>query len=123
MPDAASPMIEIVEAPEACKDALTDKLATTPVLPCDDPMAILSGALVRDFAYVITSPRYHGDHSPESNPDHDDDPLGTPEAKEAAMRRMEKSYAAYMGLRKAPKLQMQEKWSRYLPWKKSERSG
>ncbi|KAF2134649.1 hypothetical protein P153DRAFT_6847 [Dothidotthia symphoricarpi CBS 119687] len=123
MPDATSPTIEIVDAPSACEDALTEKLATTPAFLPDDPMELLSDALVRDFAYVITSPRYRGDHSPANNPDHDHDPLGSPQAKEAAMERMEKSYAAYMGGRESPKPQVQEGWTRYLPWKKLERSG
>lgn len=73
--------------------------------------------LVRDFGWPSVSPRYHGDHTPESNPDWDHNPLECEKARQEAFERMEKSYALYMANmgRKVP-APKKVSWSRFLPW-------
>ena len=44
--------------------------------------------LVRDFGWPSVSPRYHGDHTPESNPDWDHNPLECEKAKQEAFERI-----------------------------------
>jgi hypothetical protein len=81
--------------------------------------------LVKDFGWPTTSPRYRGDHTQESNPDWEHDPMDCTEARAEAMRKMEVSYALYMAnLAKKPagtrKMTPKEKegWSRYvMPWR------
>jgi hypothetical protein len=74
--------------------------------------------LVRDFGWPSLSPRYHGDHTPESNPDWDHDPLECKKAKQEAFEKMERSYALYMANlgRKVPAPKKKASWSRFLPW-------
>ncbi|KAF1836333.1 hypothetical protein BDW02DRAFT_240419 [Decorospora gaudefroyi] len=77
--------------------------------------------LVRDFGWPAISPRYRGDHTPESNPDWAHDPLECAEAKQEAFEKMERSYALYMANltgKRAPAVQQKKKaaWARFLPW-------
>jgi hypothetical protein len=74
--------------------------------------------LVRDFGWPSVSPRYHGDHTQESNPDWDHDPLECEKAKAEAFEKMERSYALYMAnLGKRPPVQKKKAvWARFLPW-------
>ncbi|EDU41232.1 hypothetical protein PtrSN002B_009283 [Pyrenophora tritici-repentis] len=75
--------------------------------------------LVRDFGWPAVSPRYRGDHTPESNPDWDHDPLECEEAKAEAFEKMEKSYALYManlGKRVPTQKKKAAPWARFLPW-------
>lgn len=81
-------------------------------------------SMVKDFGWPMTSPRYVGDHTEESNPDWDHNPLKCPEVRAEAMRKMEVSYAAYMANLgrpvKASKAAADKKegWTRYvMPWK------
>jgi hypothetical protein len=85
--------------------------------------------IVKDFGWPATSPRYRGDHTQESNPDWEHDPMACAEAKEGAMKKMEVSYALYMANMAAsttPKKTATSKdkdgWIRFvLPWKWSVR--
>jgi|TARA_R110002003_G_scaffold104_41_gene8566 hypothetical protein len=85
--------------------------------------------IVKDFGWPTTSPRYRGDHTQESNPDWEHDPLACAEAKEGAMKKMEVSYALYMAniaVSTTPKKTATSKdkdgWIRFvLPWKWSVR--
>ena len=73
---------------------------------------------VRDFGWPSVSPRYYGDHTPESNPDWDTDPLECEKAKAEAFEKMERSYALYMANltgKRAP-VQKKKAWARFLPW-------
>ncbi|EMD66589.1 hypothetical protein COCSADRAFT_35097 [Bipolaris sorokiniana ND90Pr] len=74
--------------------------------------------LVRDFGWPSVSPRYHGDHTPESNPDWDHNPLECEKAKQEAFEKMERSYALYMANlgKKVPGQKKKTSWSRFLPW-------
>lgn len=73
--------------------------------------------LVRDFGWPSVSPRYHGDHSPESNPDWDHDPLEDEEAKQKAFQKMERSYAMYLANMDVKRpLRKKRTWARFLPW-------
>jgi hypothetical protein len=75
--------------------------------------------LVRDFGWPTVSPRYHGDHTPESNPDWATDPLECEEAKAEAFEKMERSYALYMANlsgKRAPAQKKKATWARFLPW-------
>jgi hypothetical protein len=73
--------------------------------------------LVKDFGWPSASPRHLGDHTPESNPDWDTDPLECEKAKAEAFEKMERSYALYMANltgKRAPK--KKAAWARFLPW-------
>lgn len=76
--------------------------------------------LIRDFGWPSASPRYRGDHTPDSNPDWNEDPLDCEGAKEAAFEKMEKSYKIYMGnlegSRAGAKKEKRTIWARLLPW-------
>ncbi|KAI4605068.1 hypothetical protein J4E80_010751 [Alternaria sp. BMP 0032] len=74
--------------------------------------------LVRDFGWPSVSPRYRGDHTQESNPDWEHDPLDCEKAKAEAFEKMERSYALYMAnLEKKPPVQKKKNtWARFLPW-------
>ncbi|KAF1945776.1 hypothetical protein EJ02DRAFT_419156 [Clathrospora elynae] len=75
--------------------------------------------MVRDFGWPAISPRYRGDHTPESNPDFDHDPLECADAKAEAFQKMERSYALYMANlegKKAPGQKKKAAWARFLPW-------
>lgn len=76
--------------------------------------------LVRDFGWPTTSARYRGDHTQESNPDWDHDPLECPKAKQIAFQKMETSYALYMANLGTPVKAPKKKatWTRFLPWVK-----
>lgn len=76
--------------------------------------------LVRDFGWPASSARYRGDHTHESNPDWDHDPLESPKAKEEAFQKMEVSYALYMANLGTPVKVPKKKisWTRFLPWVK-----
>ncbi|CAO2654170.1 Nn.00g109030.m01.CDS01 [Neocucurbitaria sp. VM-36] len=91
----------------------TDEKISMMLLPPTD-------LLVRDFGWPSTSARYRGDHTPDSNPDWEHDPLDSAEAKEEAFKKMEKSYAIYMGnlegARAVPKKEKKPVWARFLPW-------
>ena len=79
--------------------------------------------LVRDFGWPSVSPRYHGDHTQESNPDWDHDPLECEKAKAEAFEKMERSYALYMAnlgkpVKASKTVEKKEGWTRYvMPWK------
>jgi|SRR5690242_6613662 len=75
-----------------------------------------SHLVVRDYGYMTTSARYHGDHSPENNPDHDID-YDTPEHYERAMENARRSHAVYMGQVPDKKEAKREGWMRFLPRK------
>lgn len=51
---------------------------------------------IKDFAWPLLSPRYFGDHSPSSNPDHATHPHDDPQEKEAAMQRALVVYGAWL---------------------------
>ncbi|KAH6864753.1 hypothetical protein BKA58DRAFT_413632 [Alternaria rosae] len=74
--------------------------------------------LVRDFGWPSVSPRYHGDHTQESNPDWEHDPLDCEKAKAEAFEKMERSYALYMANlgKKLPVQKKKATWARFLPW-------
>lgn len=73
--------------------------------------------LVRDFGWPSVSPRYHGDHTPESNPDWDHNPLDCEKAKQEAFEKMERSYAMYLAnMEKKVPSKKKASWSRFLPW-------
>lgn len=72
--------------------------------------------LVRDFGWPESSARYHGDHTQESNPGWEHDPLDCPKAKEGAFHKMEVSYALYMANLGPPKQKKRATWTRFLPW-------
>ncbi|KAH7349111.1 hypothetical protein BKA66DRAFT_294423 [Pyrenochaeta sp. MPI-SDFR-AT-0127] len=75
--------------------------------------------MVRDFGWPTSSARYRGDHTPDSNPDWEHDPLDSAEAKEEAFKKMEKSYAIYMENlegKRAPVPKKKAAWARFLPW-------
>ena len=80
------------------------------------PTSLPNGYLVRDFGYQTTSARYHGDHSPENNPDHDID-YDTPEHYERAMENARRSHAVYMGQASEKKENKREGWMRFIPRK------
>ncbi|KAH6644064.1 hypothetical protein C7974DRAFT_407772 [Boeremia exigua] len=80
------------------------------------PPTSLNGCLVRDFGYQTTSARYHGDHSPQNNPDHIID-YDTPEHYERAMENARKSHAIYMGQVPEKKGIKREGWTRFIPRK------
>ncbi|KAJ4375039.1 hypothetical protein N0V83_002118 [Neocucurbitaria cava] len=90
----------------------TDEKISMLLLPATD-------LLVRDFGWPSSSARYRGDHTPDSNPDWEHDPLDSAEAKEEAYKKMEKSYAIYMGnlegARAVPKKEKKPVWARFLP--------
>jgi hypothetical protein len=81
--------------------------------------------LVQDFGWPRTSARYRGDHTQESNPDWEHDPMACEKAKQEAMRKMEVSYALYMenlgkpiSTKKAAAAKDKENWTRYvMPWR------
>jgi hypothetical protein len=79
--------------------------------------------LVQDFGWPRASPRYRGDHTQESNPDWEHDPMDCAKAKAEAMKKMEVSYALYMANLGKPivkKTTMKDKdgWTRFvMPWK------
>jgi hypothetical protein len=79
--------------------------------------------LVKDFGWPMTSARYRGDHTQESNPDWEHDPMACAKAKKEAMKKMEVSYALYMANLGQPistkkSNANKESWVRYvMPWK------
>lgn len=79
--------------------------------------------LVKDFGWPSTSPRYRGDHTQESNPDWDYNPLECIEAREEAMRKMEASYKIYMANMGQPvsdkkSSDKKDSWTRFvMPWR------
>jgi hypothetical protein len=80
--------------------------------------------LVQDFGWPRTSPRYRGDHTQESNPDWEHDPMDCAQAKKEAMKKMEVSYALYMAnmsqstAKKTTISKDKDGWMRYvMPWK------
>jgi hypothetical protein len=79
--------------------------------------------LVQDFGWPRASPRYRGDHTQESNPDWEHDPMACAKAKQEAMRKMEVSYALYMANMGQPittkkTSTSKDGWIRYvMPWK------
>jgi hypothetical protein len=81
--------------------------------------------LVKDFGWPIHSPRYIGDHTQESNPDWNHDPMDCTEARAEAMRKMEVSYALYMAnlskkttAAKKPTSKEKDGWTRFvMPWR------
>ncbi|OAL01259.1 hypothetical protein IQ06DRAFT_139156 [Phaeosphaeriaceae sp. SRC1lsM3a] len=76
--------------------------------------------LVQDFGWPRASPRYRGDHTPQSNPDWEHDPMTCAKARKEAMRKMEVSYALYMANMGQPvkKPPATKEWTRYvMPWK------
>ena len=75
-----------------------------------------NGYRVRDFGYQMSSARYHGDHSPANNPDHDVD-YDTPEHHEHAMENARRSHAIYMGQVPDKKEAKREGWMRFIPRK------
>lgn len=85
---------------------------------CETAAPRANDLLVRDFGWPSLSPRYHGDHSPESNPDWDHNPLDCEKAKQEAFERMERSYALYMANmgKTVPVPKKKASWSRFLPW-------
>jgi hypothetical protein len=84
---------------------------------------------VKDFGWPNTSPRYRGDHTQDSNPDWEHDPMSCAKMKEEAMRKMEVSYALYMANlnkpipgKKATIAKDRDGWIRFVkPWKWSAR--
>ena len=80
------------------------------------PNALPNGYMVRDFGYQTTSARYHGDHTPENNPDHAID-YDTPEHYELAMENARRSHAIYMGQVPEKKGTKREGWMRFIPRK------
>ncbi|KAJ4984691.1 hypothetical protein SVAN01_09805 [Stagonosporopsis vannaccii] len=75
-----------------------------------------SHLVVRDYGYQTSSARYHGDHSPENNPDHNID-YDTPEHYERAMENARRSHAIYMGQVPDKKEAKREGWMRFIPRK------
>jgi hypothetical protein len=79
--------------------------------------------LVQDFGWPRASPRHRGDHTQESNPDWEHDPMACAKAKQEAMRKMEVSYALYMANMGQPittkkSSANKDGWIRYvMPWK------
>ncbi|KAH8724494.1 hypothetical protein GQ44DRAFT_281055 [Phaeosphaeriaceae sp. PMI808] len=81
--------------------------------------------LVQDFGWPKTSPRYRGDHTHESNPDWEHDPMGCAKAKEGAMKKMEVSYALYLAnmshpptTKKSRATKDKDGWTKFvMPWK------
>jgi hypothetical protein len=83
--------------------------------------------LVQDFGWPKASPRHRGDHTQESNPDWEHDPMDCAKAKAEAMKKMEVSYALYMANMGKPIVKkstmtttMKDKdgWTRFvMPWK------
>lgn len=81
--------------------------------------------LVKDFGWPTTSARYRGDHTQESNPDWEHNPLACTKFKEEAMRKMEVSYALYMAnigrpvtTKKSTTTKDKDSWIRYvMPWR------
>jgi hypothetical protein len=80
------------------------------------PAPPANGYRVRDFGYQMSSARYHGDHSPANNPDHDVD-YDTPEHYERAMENARRSHAIYMGQVPDKKEAKREGWMRFIPRK------
>jgi hypothetical protein len=81
--------------------------------------------LVQDFGWPRASPRHRGDHTQQSNPDWEHDPMACAKAKKEAMKKMEVSYALYMANmgqpvagKKASSNKDKDGWIRYvMPWK------
>jgi hypothetical protein len=78
------------------------------------PNSLRDGYRVRDFGYQTTSARYHGDHTPENNPDHAID-YDTPAHHELAMENARRSHAIYMGQVPEKKEAKREGWMRFIP--------
>jgi hypothetical protein len=81
--------------------------------------------LVQDFGWPRASPRHRGDHTQQSNPDWEHDPMACAKAKKKAMKKMEVSYALYMANmgqpingKKGSANKDKDGWIRYvMPWK------
>jgi hypothetical protein len=93
------------------------------LLDMDSPPTLF---LVLDFGWPRASPRHRGDHTQESNPDWEHDPMDCEDAKAEAMKKMEVSYALYMAnLGKpiakkptTPTMKDKDGWTRFvMPWK------